>query len=69
MPAFVPAMIRAVCGWAEPELLDTPTRPVEIALMGCPDRVGLVTGRAETGPVALLVRPDGYVAWGSTGVL
>jgi hypothetical protein len=23
MPAFVPAMIRAVCGWAEPELLDT----------------------------------------------
>jgi hypothetical protein len=35
--------------------------------MGCPDRVGLVTGRAETGPVALLVRPDGYVAWAANG--
>jgi hypothetical protein len=34
-----------------------------IALMGCPDRATLVTGRAGAGPVALLVRPDGYVAW------
>jgi 2-polyprenyl-6-methoxyphenol hydroxylase-like FAD-dependent oxidoreductase len=34
-----------------------------IALLGCPDRVGLVTGRSVTGPAALLVRPDGYLAW------
>ncbi|HEY4459979.1 MAG TPA: hypothetical protein VGN81_37050 [Pseudonocardiaceae bacterium] len=36
---------------------------VDIALLGCPDRVGLITGRSMTGPVALLVRPDGYLAW------
>ena len=36
---------------------------LDIALLGCPDRVGVVTGRSATGPVALLVRPDGYLAW------
>ena len=36
---------------------------VDIALMGCPDRVAVITGRAGAAPVALLVRPDGYLAW------
>jgi hypothetical protein len=34
-----------------------------IALLGCPDRVGLVTGRSAAGPAALLVSPDGDLGW------
>ena len=40
---------------------------VEIALLGCPDRVSMVTGRTDGDPVALLVRPDGYVALAASG--
>jgi hypothetical protein len=36
------------------------------AVEGWNDRVDLVEGRAADGPTALLIRPDGYVAWASS---
>ncbi|MFI5954166.1 FAD-dependent monooxygenase [Cryptosporangium sp. NPDC051539] len=47
------------------DLADDPA--VRDAAAGYPDRVRVVTASAVDGPAALLVRPDGAVAWASDG--
>lgn len=46
---------------ARPVLLDLSGGALEVT--GLPDRVDVVTGGCAGAPAALLVRPDGYVAW------
>lgn len=50
---------------ARPLLLDF-TASLGDELRGWTDRVDLVTGKADGDTTALLVRPDGYVAWASS---
>jgi hypothetical protein len=50
---------------ARPLLLDF-TGSLGDELRGWTDRVDLVTGRAEADATALLIRPDGYVAWATS---
>ncbi|MCR6482333.1 FAD-dependent monooxygenase [Amycolatopsis sp. OK19-0408] len=52
---------------ARPLLLDF-TGTLGDALRGWSDRVDLVTGKADGDATALLVRPDGYVAWATSSV-
>jgi 2-polyprenyl-6-methoxyphenol hydroxylase-like FAD-dependent oxidoreductase len=47
---------------ARPLLLDL-TEGAVFAAEVTTDRVDVVGGRREDGPIALLIRPDGYVAW------
>ncbi|GAA3051317.1 FAD-dependent monooxygenase [Pseudonocardia yunnanensis] len=50
---------------ARPVLLDF-SGTLGNAVEGWNDRVDLVEGRVADGPTALLIRPDGYVAWASS---
>ncbi|SFW82593.1 FAD-dependent monooxygenase [Amycolatopsis australiensis] len=50
---------------ARPLLLDF-TGTLGDDVRGWADRVDLVTGKAEADATALLIRPDGYVAWASS---
>jgi 2-polyprenyl-6-methoxyphenol hydroxylase-like FAD-dependent oxidoreductase len=50
---------------ARPVLLDL-SGALGDAIEGWNDRVDLVEGRMADGPTALLIRPDGYVAWASS---
>ncbi len=48
---------------ARPVLLDATGGKASAAAAAWADRVDLVTGTVTDGPAALLIRPDGYVAW------
>ncbi|WP_123028172.1 FAD-dependent monooxygenase [Mycolicibacterium stellerae] len=48
---------------ARPVLLDLSGGAAEVAAAGWADRVSVVTASMADGPAALLIRPDGYVAW------
>ncbi|WP_328616151.1 FAD-dependent monooxygenase [Amycolatopsis sp. NBC_00355] len=51
---------------ARPLLLDlTPAASLGDELSGWTDRVDVVTGEADQDATAMLIRPDGYVAWAS----
>lgn len=60
-PDLVPAELTRA---ARPVLLDS-TGSLAEELQGRRDRIDLVSGPASDGVTALLVRPDGYVAWAS----
>lgn len=51
---------------ARPVLLDLSGGALQTT--GLPDRVEVVTGTSADAPAALLLRPDGYVAWAADGV-
>lgn len=46
---------------ARPVLLDLSGGALDVA--GLPDRIAVATGACDRAPAALLIRPDGYVAW------
>jgi len=51
---------------ARPVLLDLSGGVLDVT--GLPDRVNVVTGACAAAPAALLLRPDGYVAWAADTV-
>jgi 2-polyprenyl-6-methoxyphenol hydroxylase-like FAD-dependent oxidoreductase len=48
---------------ARPVLLDATGGEASAVAAGWSDRVDVVTGTVTDGPAAMLIRPDGYVAW------
>lgn len=48
-----------------PVLLDLTGGAVAESVVSCPDRVNVVVAEGPESPAAMLIRPDGYVAWAS----